>query len=149
MSQFKRILIPTDGSPNTRAAIEQGLQIAKLMNSEVTALNVLDAAAFASTSQGYAIPDLYSYLETEGNAAVDEVRKEGERLGVKVSTIVKRGSPAADIIEAAKDYDLIVIGTLGRTGMSRLLMGSVAEKVVRFAPCPVLVVRGKEDSSSI
>ncbi len=61
-----------------------------------------------------------------------------------VKTLVIEGSPANEIITASKDYDLIVMGSLGRTGLSHLLMGSVAEKVVRHASCPVLVVRAPE-----
>ncbi|MDD1743881.1 MAG: universal stress protein, partial [Methanomassiliicoccales archaeon] len=56
---------------------------------------------------------------------------------------IEEGSPPRKIMEMSKNYDLIVMGTLGRTGVSKLLLGSVAEKVVRFAECPVLVVRAK------
>jgi nucleotide-binding universal stress UspA family protein len=62
-------------------------------------------------------------------------------MKVKVAPRVEHGNPAHIIIEMSKDYDLIVVGTLGRSGISKLLMGSVSEKVVRFAECPVLVVR--------
>ena len=62
-------------------------------------------------------------------------------MGVEVKAVSKMGSPANDIVEASKNYDLVVMGTIGRTGVSKLLLGSVAEKVVRFAECPVLVIR--------
>jgi len=71
------------------------------------------------------------------------VVNEGQKLGVNVTPKVVEGSPAKKIVDEAENYDLVVMGTLGRTGISKLLLGSVAERVVRFAPCPVLVVRAE------
>ena len=71
---------------------------------------------------------------------------EGKKKGVRITGKVVYGHPADEIIKISKDYDLIVMGSLGRTGVSHLLMGSVAEKVVRFAYCPVLVVRKPQNS---
>jgi len=64
--------------------------------------------------------------------------------GVDVEVMVKEGAPVKVILDESNNYDVIVMGTLGRTGMSKLLMGSVAERVVRAASCPVLVVRSSE-----
>ncbi len=141
MRQFKKILIPTDGSEYTKPAIEQGIYLARLMNADVTALYVVDQTSFVNFPMDSTVVSIYSVLEKEGNDAVEIIKKEGERNGVKVETKVVEGSPYRKIIEEAKDYDLVVMGTLGRTGMSKLFLGSVAERVVRFAPCPVLVVR--------
>jgi nucleotide-binding universal stress UspA family protein len=90
------------------------------------------------------IVSVYSLLENEGKRAVEEVKKEGEQTGVKVSTVVVEGSPTRKIVEMAADFDLVVIGTLGRSALSKLFMGSVAERVTRYAPCPVLVVRSRK-----
>ena len=87
---------------------------------------------------------VYSLLENEGKRAVEEVKKEGDDLGVKVTTVVAEGSPTRKIVEMATDMDLVVLGTLGRSALSKLFMGSVAERVTRYAPCPVLVVRSKK-----
>lgn len=141
MNKFSKILIPTDGSDNTKPAINQGLELAKLVGAEVTAMYVMDEAPFVNFATGFALPNVYDMLREEGRRAVEQVREEGEKLGVKVIVAVEQGSPANHIIEMSKNYDLIVMGTLGRSGMSHLLLGSVAEKVVRFASCPVLVVR--------
>jgi nucleotide-binding universal stress UspA family protein len=86
-------------------------------------------------------PDLTYLLEDEGKKAVSAVRDEAEKMKVKVMTKVEHGNPARVIIDMSKDFDLVVLGTLGRSGISKLLMGSVSEKVARFAECPVLVVR--------
>jgi nucleotide-binding universal stress UspA family protein len=141
MKPFHRILIPTDGSENAKLAAAQGLELARSMNAEVTAMSVADMGSMAYVDQGLAPVDFFTYLEEGAEAAAEQVRQEGERLGVVVKTLVRDGAPANEIINASKDYDLIVMGTLGRTGLRHLLMGSVAEKVVRFASCPVLVVR--------
>lgn len=145
---FKKILIPTDGSEYTKAAIERGLELAKLIGAEVTALYVVDQTSFINFPMDSTIVSVYSMLEKEGKDAVEYVRKEGEKFGVKVDAIVEEGSPVRKIVEASKAHDLIVMGTLGRTGMSKILLGSVAERVVRYASCPVLVVRARREESS-
>jgi len=143
MNDFKRILIPTDGSENTKAAITQGLELARVLGSEVTALYVVDQASFVNFPMDATVVSIYSLLEKEGKDAVDYVVSEGQKLGVNVTPKVVEGSPAKKIVDEAENYDLVVMGTLGRTGISKLLLGSVAERVVRFAPCPVLVFRAE------
>ncbi|MEM0449425.1 MAG: universal stress protein [Methanomassiliicoccales archaeon] len=141
MTLFKKILIPTDGSENTKEAIAKGLEMARLMDAEVTALYVVDQTAFINFPMDSTIVSVYSLLEKEGKEAVEYVKNEGAKMGVKVATKIEEGSPARKIIDASKFHDLIVMGTLGRTGISKILLGSVAERVVRYADCPVLVVR--------
>ncbi|MGD0056437.1 MAG: universal stress protein [Methanomassiliicoccales archaeon] len=148
MSLFKKILIPTDGSEYTKAAIGKGLELAKLMDAQVTALYVVDQTSFINFPMDSTIVSVYSLLEKEGKDAVDFVKTEGAKTGVKVDAIVEEGSPVRKIVEASRAHDLIVMGTLGRTGMSKILLGSVAERVVRYAHCPVLVVRATREESS-
>jgi nucleotide-binding universal stress UspA family protein len=145
MIHFKKILIATDGSEEAKAAVSKGLELASLMNAEVTALSVLDVGSMAYAARGPSLADVYTYLEESAKAAVDAVKKEGEALGLKVETQIRKGSPGNEIIDASKDYDLIVMGSIGRGGIARLLIGSVAERVVRFASCPVLVIRKHEE----
>ena len=150
---YKRILIPTDGSEYTKTATMHGLALAKSTGAEVTALFVIDDDIYTNKFWGPTTHttsnDLTQVLETEGNKAVDFVQSEGEKIGVKVVTKIERGSPASIISEDSRMFDLIVMGTLGRTGVSKLLLGSVADKVIRLAECPVLVVRNQKmhDSS--
>jgi len=141
---MKKILIATDGSEYTKEAVSQGLHLAKVLGAEVTALYVIDQTSFVSFPIDSSIVSVYSLLENEGKRAVEEVKKDGEQLGVKVATIVAEGSPTRKIVEMAANMDLVVIGTLGRSALSKLFMGSVAERVTRYAPCPVLVVRSKK-----
>ncbi len=143
MKAFNKILIPTDGSDYTKEAIKKGLELAKVLDAEVTALYVVDQTSFINFPMDSTIVSVYSLLEKEGKDAVDYIKSEGDKLGVTVNVKIEEGSPSRKVIEASKQFDLIVMGTLGRTGVSKLLLGSVAEKVVRFAECPVLVVRAK------
>ena len=144
MDEIKRILIATDGSEYTKEAVSTGLRLAKILGADVTALYVIDQTSFVSFPIDSSIVSVYSLLENEGKRAVDEVKKEGEQQGIKVTPVVVEGSPTRKIVEMAADFDLVVIGTLGRSALSKLFMGSVAERVNRYAPCPVLVVRNRK-----
>jgi len=144
LQEIRKILIATDGSEYTKEAVSTGLHFAKMLGADVTALYVIDQTSFVSFPIDSSIVSVYSLLENEGKKAVEDVKKEGEALGVKVETVVAEGSPTRKIVETAADFDLVVLGTLGRSALSKLFMGSVAERVTRYAPCPVLVVRSKK-----
>jgi nucleotide-binding universal stress UspA family protein len=144
MEEFRKILIPTDGSEYTMAAVRKGLSLARLINAEVTALYVIDESTFSGIPPDSLITDVYSLLQQEGERAVSAVKEMGEAMGVRVTTKIRSGVPAPEIVEEAEEHDLIVMGTLGRTGLDKLLLGSVAERVVRHAPCPVMLIRVRE-----
>ncbi len=144
---FKKIMIPTDGSEYTKQAVKKGLMLAKALDAKVSAYYILDQTAFVNVPMDATTLSIYSLLEDEGKEAVEYVKKIGEEMGVEVEMNIDEGSPVKKIIDASKDFDLIVMGTLGRGGLSKLMMGSVAEKVVRHASCPVMVVRAKEDAA--
>lgn len=145
LEEIKRILIATDGSEYTMNAVERGLQFAKLLEAKVTALYVVDQTPFSSMpSDSTVVYSVHAIMEDEGKKAVDEVKEKGDEMGVEVEAVVTEGSPVKKILEAAANHDLIVMGTLGRSAISKLFMGSVAERVTRYAPCPVLVVRARK-----
>jgi nucleotide-binding universal stress UspA family protein len=148
MSLFNKILIPTDGSEYTKAAIGKGLELARLLGANVTAFYVVDQTSFINFPMDSTIVSVYSLLEKEGKEAVENVKQEGEKIGVRVDAIVEEGSPVRKIVDSSRFHDLIVMGTLGRTGVSKILLGSVAERVVRYAYCPVLVVRAMKEEPS-
>jgi len=141
---FNKILVPTDGSDYTKPAISTAMELAKLTGGKLTALYVLDQTVLTNMPMDTAVMNVYKTLEKEGQEAVDFVMEEAKKVGVDVEVMVKEGAPVKVILEESNNYDVIVMGTLGRTGMSKLLMGSVAERVVRAASCPVLVVRSSE-----
>ena len=141
---FKNILVPTDGSEYTKVAISTAVDVAKSMQAKVTALYVLDQTIFVNMPMDTAVNNTYTMLRKEGESAVAYVKGLCDANGIECDTLVGEGSPVKYIVEASKGYDLIVMGTLGRTGFSKLMMGSVAERVVRYSNCPVMVVRASE-----
>jgi nucleotide-binding universal stress UspA family protein len=145
---YRNIVIATDGSENSQRAISYGIEIAKLSGATVHALYVLDISSFSSIPMDAGWEAMYEILKTEGGKAVSEVKERGEASAVEVREVILEGHPSSKIIEFAENNnaDLIVMGTLGKTGLDRFLMGSVAEKVVRGSKVPVLVVRSEEQS---
>lgn len=144
---FKKILIATDGSRRTQSAVQTGLELARAQGSKVYAVYVVDTVTFTSVPMDVTWENMYQLLKEEGEAAVGRV-KEAAGPGADVETHVLEGNPALEITKFAKDNDvnLIVVGTLGKSGIDRILLGSVAEKVVRIAPCPVLVIKSEKQS---
>ncbi|MDR2845851.1 MAG: universal stress protein [Candidatus Methanoplasma sp.] len=138
---FKKILIATDGSEFTKAAVEHGLSLAKLSGGSVTALYVLDQSVYSNTPASSAVVNIYETLSKEGNYATGYIAERGRELGIEVKEEIAEGVPSKVISRLSEDFDIIVMGTLGRTGISKLLMGSVAEKVIKESKCPVMVVR--------
>ena len=145
---FTNILVPTDGSEYTKAAVKKAMELAKLSGGKVTALYVLDQTILTNMPMDTAVMNVYNTLEKEGKEAVDYVRDLGTQEGVEVAISVKEGAPVKVILDESANYDIIVMGTLGRTDMSKLLMGSVAERVVRASQCPVLVVRAEDANAN-
>ncbi|MDD4094027.1 MAG: universal stress protein [Methanothrix sp.] len=142
---YKRILIATDGSDKSKKAAEEGLELAKSLGAQVIALNVINEVVIASAVRqlGADRKDVESKLERAGGKAVDELKAMGAKMGVNVDTIVRIGAPANTVIDTAgaEKADLIVMGSHGESGASKLLIGSVVQKVLYWATIPVLVVR--------
>jgi nucleotide-binding universal stress UspA family protein len=145
---YRNIVIATDGSENTTKAISYGIEIAKLSGATVHALYVVDTSSFSTIPMDAGWEEMYEILRKEGGRAIYEVKERGEAAGVEVREVLWEGHPSTEIINFAEnnDIDLIVMGTLGKTGLDRFLMGSVAEKVVRNSKVPVLVVRSEDQS---
>lgn len=158
MSQkmFTKILVPIDGSEYSQRAAEYAVRMAKLMGAEIVVLHVTHLPTYAftySAAEGVSPVAIPTPLplpisDDEKKATeklVESVRKMAEKGGVKAETKIIEQHPSIPdaIIEfAAKaDVDLIVMGTKGRTGIKRFLLGSVTESVVHHAHCPVLVIR--------
>lgn len=143
--KFDNILIATDGSLHTRNAVKQGLAIAKLSGAKVYVVYVVDTAAFASMPMDATWESMYDLLRKEGEAAAMGIEKEAGNQGIKIEKVILEGNPAQEIVKFAdaNKIDLIVMGTLGKSGLERFLLGSVAEKVIRTASCPVMVVRSE------
>jgi len=143
---YKKILIATDGSEYTKNSIDYGIDLAKSTQAKLHVIYVIDTAAFASIPMDAAWESMYELLKQEGDEATRYVAERAEAEGVEVEKLTVEGHPAEEIIKYAEknSMNLIVMGTLGKSGLDRFLLGSVAEKVVRASKIPVLVVRGKK-----
>ncbi|WP_436345928.1 universal stress protein [Natronorubrum sp. FCH18a] len=141
---FDTVVIATDGSDSVKRAVDVALDLADRFDAEVHALSVVDASEVDASPQQLR-DELQTALETTADAALATVEERtGEEIGI--TTAVRDGRPAVEICEYAReiDADLIATGTRGRHGENRLLLGSVAERVVRTSPVPVLSVRQLE-----
>ena len=139
---IKRILIPTDGSDYSLRAAEQGVSIAKMLDAQITVAYVIDEVVLNQvkvTERG----NLEEELKQDGTRYIKYVLRLAEKEGVKTDSIITRGIPFEQIVHSAKELgiDLIVMGTYGRRGAERILIGSVAERVIEYSSCPVLVIK--------
>ncbi|MEW6681484.1 MAG: universal stress protein [Nitrospirota bacterium] len=136
------ILVPTDFSEHSRPALSYAEMLAKTFDAKIVLVHVIDTVSFA-VAESVQWTELYPRLAEKIQPMLDGLIRESERKGVSAVGRVTEGVPYDQIVKAAEaaNADLIVIGTHGRTGMRHVLLGSVAERVVRLAPCPVLTVR--------
>lgn len=143
---YTKILIATDGSEYTKNAVDYGIDLAKNLGAKLHAVYVIDTAAFASIPMDAAWESMYELLNQEGSQAIKYVTEKAEAEGVVIEGNLIEGHPADEIIKFSEknSISLIVMGTLGKSGLDRFLLGSVAEKVVRNSKIPVLVVRCKK-----
>jgi nucleotide-binding universal stress UspA family protein len=144
------ILVPVDFSPHAEHAFTYATTLAERFGAKLALLYVVDDS-FATggwSSEIYVpnVPELMENLIADADRRLATLKASAAALGLTAETAVIRGRPAHAIVEHAQNggFDLIVMGTHGRTGMSHVVMGSVAERVLRKAPCPVLTVRGTE-----
>jgi universal stress protein A len=149
---ISRILVPTDFSPASDAALEYAMTIAQRFGASAHVLHVVDdpfagAATWGSEVYIASVPTIRETLIKQAAAKLSVLRTRAGTRGIAARTEVRFGRPAEVIREVAEHEasDLIVMGTRGRTGMAHLLLGSVAETMVREARCPVLTVRGDVD----
>jgi nucleotide-binding universal stress UspA family protein len=143
---FNRILVPTDFSPPSDAALEYARAVAARFGASLHLLHVVGdpfRAAYATEVYVKEVEGLRDDLLADGVARLRDRLQSSDMQELGATTAAVIGTPAGSIVEYAggHDIDLIIMGTHGRGGMSHLLMGSVAERVVRTAPCPVLTVR--------
>ena len=136
---FDTVVVATDGSESVDRAVDVGLDLADRFGASVHALSVIDASEIDASPEQLR-GELETALETTAEAAITTVQS---RVDGSITTTVRSGRPAQEICAYAReiDADLVVTGTRGRHGENRLLLGSVAERVVQTSPVPVLTVR--------
>jgi nucleotide-binding universal stress UspA family protein len=149
MIDLRRILAPTDFSKHAANALKYGVAFARKFNAELHLLHVVqDLAMFIPDMVAVtpAVAPTVEELSKSVHAAFDHLVRNHDLGGIKVIRQVREGSPFAEIVRYAREaeIDLIVCGTHGRNALMQMLLGGVAEKVVRKAPCPVLTVHHPE-----
>jgi len=139
---IKKILIPTDGSDYSMRAAEQGVSIAKMLDAEIKVVYVIDEVVLNQIKVTER-ENLEEELKQDGTRYIKYILRLAEKEGVKADSRITRGIPFEQIVHLAKELsvDLIVMGTYGRRGAERILIGSVAERVIEYSPCPVLVIK--------
>ena len=145
---YRKMMVATDGSEPVKKAVDTAVEVARLSGAKLYAVYVI-------ASGGYTVGHprdigweraMKEHLSAEGKEATAYVETVGKAAGVEVESVFLEGSPVNEIVDFAEknDIDLIVMGTLGRTGIQKILLGSVAQNVVRHSRKAVLVVRGME-----
>jgi nucleotide-binding universal stress UspA family protein len=145
---YDAVLVPTDGSEGSEAAIDRAIDVALTYDASLHALYVVEASSVAVGAEGGVVLE---HLKEAGRQAVDDLRNRAEDADVgTVEGSIAEGAPHRAILDYVDehDIDMVVMGTHGRTGLGRYMLGSVTEKVVRLADVPVLTVPLAEGNES-
>jgi len=144
---IKRIMIATDGSDTSKKAAIIAIDIAHRGKGSVTAVYVMETLRLAHLPGDATLPRfkerILELMQEEGNKATRFIEDHARIMNVPCQTIVAQGSPSEKLLKISQEQgmDLLVMGSLGRTGMEKFIMGSVAEKVILQSPIPVLLVK--------
>jgi nucleotide-binding universal stress UspA family protein len=148
MARTRRILHATDFSPASRAALARALDLARAQRAELLICHVMSPFV-PMMGEGYLTPRMYEEIAASGRQAaqrqLDALVARARRAGARVRGLLVEGTPFEQIARVARGQkaDLVVMGTHGRSGLGRLFLGSVAERVVATSTVPVLTVRGR------
>ncbi len=139
---YRKILVPTDGSEFAKKAQEHALFLAKVSGAEIVAVSVTENNFVSGLPLDDEVYLLNQILKEQSEENLKEFDELNDNTDLKITHVIKEGSPAKAILEVAKEeeIDLIVMGSSGKSGFDRFIMGSVADKVVNSAKCAVLVI---------
>jgi nucleotide-binding universal stress UspA family protein len=145
LEAYENVLVPTDGSDDADVAVEHALALAAVGGATVHAVNVVDVSSLAASAGEAPATELLERFEAAGEEATNEVARRAREAGLAAATAVLKGSPGHALLEYVEDeaIDLVAMGTTGRTGLDRYLLGSTTERVVRHAEAPVLAVNAR------
>ncbi|GAW99448.1 universal stress protein [Secundilactobacillus mixtipabuli] len=142
---FSHILVPLDGSDNSKSALQAAIKISRYFGSTITLIAVVDATRMTLAAGNIPL-DIQGELRKRAVEVIDEGKKMTEQAGIETKTMIEAGSPKTVIVDTANnsDCDLVVIGKSGVDAINRLLIGSTTAYVVRRANVQVLVVNAEE-----
>jgi nucleotide-binding universal stress UspA family protein len=142
-SFINRIIVPTDGSDPSMRAADYAVRLAKHFQSEIAAIYVIDRLILEEVSKVHERRILEEEIKSKAQRCLKYIVSSAEKEGLKATSLLVEGQPHEQIIRYAERLkaDMIVMGARGRRGMERILIGSVAERVIEYSPCPVLVLR--------
>jgi nucleotide-binding universal stress UspA family protein len=146
---IQHMLVPTDFSPYADCALDYAITLAPPLQARLTLLHVIHLTPWAMGDIPVSSLEAYLHgLEADAQRQMQAARERVQHAGLPCDSAIVEGVPYQTIVDLAgtRAVDLIVMGTHGRTGLAHVLLGSVAERVVRLAPCPVLVTRGTPDT---
>jgi nucleotide-binding universal stress UspA family protein len=151
MGVYDRILVPTDGSEEVERAVDHALELASIHDASVHTLYVVSTKTFTGLPMESSWENVDRMLREDGEEAVERVRELAATSGIDVTTAIAEGKPSRRIVEYAEreNCDVVVMGTHGRGGIDRLLLGSVAETVVRSSNVPVLTVNVHDETANV
>jgi len=147
MARFETILVPVDFSEHSKEALDTAIQMARLFESTIHLLHCYHIQTAGISPYGIVLPSgYYEDIREAAEKRLNDWREKVSGEGVKVETILSADNPSLAINLAAADIqaNLIVMGTRGLSGLKHAMLGSVAERIVRLAPCPVLTVKDPE-----
>lgn len=141
---YKKILVPTDGSEFALKAEHIALELAKLMESEIIAVSIIENSFVNGLPLDSEVFELNEILKEDSQKNIDDFEDmdKKEHFDIKITSVIREGSPAKEILKVAEeeDVDLIIIGSSGKSKFDKFLMGSVADKVSKHASCSVMVI---------
>jgi nucleotide-binding universal stress UspA family protein len=146
--EIRAILVPIDFSTNASAVIEWAAHLAQEHDSKLILFHAYHLPVEFQQLEGASLPpDFWASIKTEAQQSLDAYRQELRSTGLEVESLVREGYAATAIVDEAAELevDLIVMGTHGLSGIKHMLLGSIAERVVQKAPCPVLTVKPRPD----
>ncbi|MGD9942547.1 MAG: universal stress protein [Burkholderiaceae bacterium] len=152
---YQRILVPIDGSPTSSEGMAEAVKLAKLTGGQIRLMHVVDQLSYVAGFEGYGslTADVIKVMNEAGERVLREAKAQIEGQGIAVDTALFDGFSGRvcdHVVQQAKDWnaDVIVLGTHGRRGIRRLVIGSDAEQIVRNATVPVLLVRPRETEAA-
>jgi len=152
---YQRIVVPVDGSPTSKLGVAEAIKLARLTGAKLKFLHAVDmmSPALSPEISMATSPTVFEMLREGGRGILSAAEKVAKEAGIPCETVLTDtlSGRVCDVVadEAAKwEADLVIIGTHGRRGVGRLLMGSDAEQIARLAPAPVLLVRARTDAAA-